>query len=137
VQSVWKQGAWGRVLGLTERKWHNAGENFIMRNFIVKYSLSIIIIRIISNYMKLMSTKAGSLPFANKQTSMVFTTNCVKLMSRTDCIRDLGVFIDTKLHFHQEEDNIFSQAIKLLGLIQTLTFSFSSLHSPFCLYTAL
>jgi len=38
-----------------------------MRNFIIKYSLPNII-RIISNYMKLMSTKAVSLPFANKLT---------------------------------------------------------------------
>jgi hypothetical protein len=39
--------------------------------------------RIISNYMKLMSTKAGSLPFADKQTSMIFITNCVKLVTHT------------------------------------------------------
>lgn len=103
-----------------------------MRNFIIKYSLPNI--RMISKYMKLISTKAGSLPFADKQTGMVLITNCVKLLSCTDCIRDLGVLIDTKLHFHQQEDNIFTQAIKLLGLIQMLL---SSLHSPFCLYTAL
>jgi len=36
-----------------------------MRNFIIKYSLPNIIM-IISNYMKLMSTKAGSLLFSNK-----------------------------------------------------------------------
>jgi hypothetical protein len=58
-------------------------------------------------------------------------------VTRTDCIRDLGVLIDTKLHFHQQVDNIFSQAINLLGLIQTVTLFFSSLHSSFCLYSAL
>jgi len=56
-----------------------------------------------------MSTKAGSLPFADKQTGMVLITNCVKLLSHTDCIRDLRVLPGTKLHFHQQVDNIFSQ----------------------------
>ena len=46
-----------------------------------------------------------------------------------ECIRDLGGLIDTELHFQQQVDNIFSQAIKLLELILTVTFSILSLNS--------
>ena len=53
-------------------------------------------------------------------------------ITRTDCIRDLGVHIDTNLHFH-----IFSHAIGLLGLIQTVTLLLSSLHSLLTLYCTL
>jgi hypothetical protein len=46
------------------------------------------------------------------------------VVTRTDCVRDLGVLTDTNLHFH-----IFSHAIGLLGFIWTATLRFSSLHS--------
>ena len=62
---------------------------------------------------------------------------CESSITCTDCIRDLGVLMDTKLHFHQQVDNIFSQAIRLLGLIQTVTFSFLSLHNLLMLYCSL
>jgi hypothetical protein len=52
-------------------------------------------------------------------------------MTRNDSTKDLGVFIDCKLRFHNHVDYIFSQCIKMLGLVRTLTFSFSSLD---CLY---
>ena len=52
-----------------------------------------------------------------------------------ECIKDLGVLIDTKLHIQQRTDNIFSQTIiRPLGLIRTVTFSFSSLHRLLTLY---
>jgi len=53
-------------------------------------------------------------------------------VTRTDCIRDLGVLIDTNLLFH-----IFCHAIGLLGSIQTVTLRFSSLHSLLTLYCTL
>jgi hypothetical protein len=56
---------------------------------------------------------------------------------RTDCIRDLGVYIDCKLYFHQHVDHLFSHAMELLGLIRTLTFSFSTLVSIVILFFAL
>jgi hypothetical protein len=55
-------------------------------------------------------------------------------ITRTDCIKDLGVFIDSKLYFHSHVDYIFSQSIKLLGLIHNITFSFSTLDSLLILY---
>jgi hypothetical protein len=45
---------------------------------------------------------------------------------RTGCIKDLGVHIDCKLHLHRHVDFLFSHSMKLLGLIRTLTFSFST-----------
>jgi len=63
---------------------------------------------------------------------------CGSSITRTGCIRDLGVLIDKKLHIHQRVDNISSQTIiRPLGLIRTVTFSFSSLHSlltPYCMH---
>jgi hypothetical protein len=52
---------------------------------------------------------------------------CLSSIALTDCIWNLGVLTDTKLHFHQQLDNIFFQAIRLLGIIRTVTFSFSFL----------
>ena len=78
----------------------------------------------------------------NKTTGISFRrkTNChgfdYKMsepsFTRTDCIRDMGVMIDTFLYFH-----IFFRAIGLLGLIRTVTFPFSSLHSLLTLHSAL
>jgi hypothetical protein len=55
----------------------------------------------------------------------------------TDCIKDLGVHIDCKLHFHHDVDFLFSHTMKLLGLIRTLTFSFSTTDSLLILFFAL
>jgi hypothetical protein len=48
---------------------------------------------------------------------------------RTDCVGDLGVHIYCKFHFHNHVDFLFSHAMKLLGLIRTLTFSFPTIES--------
>ena len=87
----------------------------------------------ISNYMNLNVNQTRVISFCRK-------TNChgfdYKLsessIRRTDCIRDLGVLIDTNIHFH-----IFSRAVGLLGLIWTVTLRFSSLHSLRTLYCIL
>jgi len=72
-------------------------------------------------------------------------TNChgfdcklsVSSIIHMDCIRDMGLLTDKKLHFHQQVNHIFSHATGLLGLIQTVTFSFSSLHSLLTVYCTL
>jgi hypothetical protein len=51
------------------------------------------------------------------------------LITRTEYIKDLEVQIDSKLHFHNHVDYIFSQTIRLLGLISQQPF-------PFPLYRA-
>jgi hypothetical protein len=49
----------------------------------------------------------------------------------------LGVFIDAKLHFHNHINQIFSHCIKLLGLVRSITFTFSSLGYVLRLYIIL
>jgi hypothetical protein len=56
---------------------------------------------------------------------------------RSDCIKDLGVHIDSKLHFHQDVDSLFSHTMKLLGLIRTITFPFFTLDSLLMLCVAI
>jgi hypothetical protein len=52
-------------------------------------------------------------------------------------MKDLGVHIDSKLHFHQHVDSFFSHTMKLLGLIRTITFSCSTLDGLLMLYIAI
>jgi hypothetical protein len=62
---------------------------------------------------------------------------CHSSITHPDYIKDLGVFTDSKLWFHNHVDYIFSWCIKLLGLVRTLTFSFSSLDCLYMLYFTL
>jgi hypothetical protein len=45
--------------------------------------------------------------------------------------------LDSKLHFHRYIDNLYSRALKLLGLIRFITYNLSSLNCLKVLYTAL
>jgi hypothetical protein len=54
---------------------------------------------------------------------------CHSSITHTDSIKDLGAFIDSKLHFHNHVDYVFYQCIKFLGLVRTITLPFSSLVS--------
>jgi hypothetical protein len=58
-------------------------------------------------------------------------------MTRTDSVKDLVVFLDTKLYFHNHIIFIFSHCIKLLGLVRSVTFDFLYLECIFILYLKL
>jgi hypothetical protein len=58
-------------------------------------------------------------------------------MVHTDCLKQLGVMLDRKLHFHRHVDYLHSQALKLLRLIRSITYNFSSLYSLKVLYITL
>jgi hypothetical protein len=58
------------------------------------------------------------------------------LIGRKDCIKDVGVQIVCKLKFHLV-NFLSSHVMKYLGLIRTITFSFSTLGSLLVLYFAL
>jgi hypothetical protein len=58
-------------------------------------------------------------------------------ITRTSNIKDLGVFCNSKLHFHNHADFIFSEYIKLLGLIRTVTLIFLFLECLYVLYFTL
>jgi hypothetical protein len=75
------------------------------------------------------STKTNTLPLNYKIGDFYIT--------RTDCIKDLWVFIDSKLYFYSHVDNIFSQSIKPLGLIRNITLPFSTFDSLLILYFSL
>ncbi|PNF19791.1 hypothetical protein B7P43_G14658 [Cryptotermes secundus] len=90
------------------------------------------------NLMKPNLSKTNVISFSRKTTVLKYQYRLGNFfILRTDSIKDLGVLIDSKLHFHQHVDILFSQTMKLLGLIRTITFSFSTLDSLLMLYTAL
>jgi hypothetical protein len=92
----------------------------------------------ISNCKKFNINKTRPISFCRKTNLLLFDIKlCESLITRTECIKDLGVLIDSKLHFHNRVDYIFSQTIRLLGLIRSVTFSFSSLQSLLMLYCTL
>jgi hypothetical protein len=92
----------------------------------------------ISNFMKLNVNKTTVISFSRKMNLCLFDYKlCESLITWTECIKDLGVQIDSELHFHHHVDYIFSQAVRLLGLIRTVTSSFSSLQSLLMLYYTL
>jgi hypothetical protein len=51
------------------------------------------------------------------------------LIVRTDCVKELGAMLDSKLHFHRHADYLHPQTLKLLKVIRFITYDFSSLYS--------
>jgi hypothetical protein len=91
-----------------------------------------------ANSMKLNIDKTNVITFSRKTNILIyeyklFHTN----ITRTSSVKDLGVYLDSKLYFHTHVNFIFSQCIKLLGLIRSVTFSFSTLECMFVLYATL
>jgi hypothetical protein len=87
--------------------------------------------------MKLNSSKTRVTTFTRK-TNFLHYTRTYKLwdssITHTDTIKDLGVRFDSKLHCHACIDCMFSQSIRMLGLIRTINYSFSTLVSLLTLY---
>jgi hypothetical protein len=61
---------------------------------------------------------------------------CYVAITRTSSVKDLGIFFHSKLHFHEHVDYVFSDCIKLLGLITSVTYRCSSLECLYILYFA-
>jgi hypothetical protein len=88
--------------------------------------------------MKLNISKTKVISFSRKTNVLIYEYKlCHSSINRTDSMKDLGVFIDAKLHFHDHINYIFSQCIRLLGLVRNITFNFSSLECMLTLYIAL
>jgi hypothetical protein len=86
--------------------------------------------------MKINTLKTNIISFTRKTDSIYFNYYVDNLLIvRTDCVKDLGVMLDSKLHF-RHIDNLYSRALKLLGLIRFITYNFSSLDCLKVLYTA-
>jgi hypothetical protein len=54
--------------------------------------------------------------------------------NNTDIIKDTGIILHSKLHFHHCMDYLFFHVLKLLGLNRAITFSTLSTDSLFVLY---
>jgi hypothetical protein len=90
-----------------------------------------------ANLMKPNLSKIRVISFSRKTTALNYQYRLGNsFILRTDCIKDLGVHIDSKLHFHQHVHFSFSHTMKLLGWIRIITFSFSALDSLLMLYIA-
>jgi hypothetical protein len=88
--------------------------------------------------MKLNTQKTNVISFTRKTNSIYFYYHlCNAAITRTDCVKDLGVWLDNKLYFHHYVNYIFSVASKLLGLIKFITYNFSSLESLLVLFISL
>jgi hypothetical protein len=92
----------------------------------------------ISNFMKHNINRTRVLSFCRKTSLLGFDYKlCESSVACTDCVCDLGVLIDSNLHFHHDVDNVFPRAVRFLGLIQIVTFSFFSLQNILVLYCTL
>jgi hypothetical protein len=92
----------------------------------------------IENYMKINIFKTNINSFTRKTNSGHFNYfGGDLLIIWTDCIKDLGIMLDSKLHFHCHIAHLHSWALKLLWLIRFITYNFSSLDGLKVLYITL
>jgi hypothetical protein len=69
--------------------------------------------------MKLNLGNTTTVSFTRKTISIYFNYKlCNNLVPRSQCVKDLCILLDCKLHFHQRIGYIFSQGLKLFGLIR-------------------
>jgi hypothetical protein len=88
--------------------------------------------------MKLSVIKIRVISFSTKTNVLIYDFRiCQSSVTRTDFVRDLGVFIDAKLHFHDHINYIFSHCIKLLSIVGSITSNLSSLECILRLYITL
>jgi hypothetical protein len=78
------------------------------------------------------------IPFTRETISNHFDHDLGKaVITRTDCVKDLGLWLDNKLYLHHHVNYIFSVASNLLGLIKFIMYNVSSLDSLLVLYISL
>jgi hypothetical protein len=89
------------------------------------------------NHMELNIQKTRIIYLTRKTNSAhvnYYVSNVIIL--RSDCIKDLGVMLDSKLHFHRHIDFVHSQAFRTLGFIY-VTYNFSTSDCLVVLYNSL
>jgi hypothetical protein len=88
--------------------------------------------------MKLVISKIKVVSFSIRSNMLMYGYKlCQCSIKRIVSIKDLGLFLDSKLHFHNYVSYKFSQCIKFLGLVRSVTFSLSSLEYLYILYFTL
>jgi hypothetical protein len=91
-----------------------------------------------ANCMKLKVRKTRVIIYCRKTNDLYYVYKIQdSSITRTDTIKDFCVQLDSKLNFHARVDCIFSQILRALGLIRTLTYSFSTLDCLLVLYSTL
>jgi hypothetical protein len=86
--------------------------------------------------MKINLDKTTIISFSRKTNSIYCNYKLYNnLVTRSQCVKGLGVLLDCKLYFHQHTDCILPQGLKMLGLIRYITSSFSTLESLLVLYS--
>jgi hypothetical protein len=76
----------------------------------------------VADSMRLNTAKMRVVSYTRK--TIFFSYNyqlCRATITHTSSIKDLGVFFDSKLHFHNHVSYVFSECIKLIGLIRSIT----------------
>jgi hypothetical protein len=92
----------------------------------------------IANSMRLNTAKTYVVAYTRKTNVLSYNYwLCHATITCAISIKDLGVFFDSKLHFHNHVDYAFSECAKLIGLIRSITYSFSSLECLYVLYFTL
>jgi hypothetical protein len=87
----------------------------------------------IANSMRLNTAKTHVVSHTRKTNFLSYNYQlCHATITCTSSIKDLRVFFESKLHFHNHVNCVFSECIKLLGLICSITCSFSSLECLYC-----
>ncbi|PNF34240.1 hypothetical protein B7P43_G17496 [Cryptotermes secundus] len=88
--------------------------------------------------MKLNADKTKVITFSRKTNYLIYEYKLLHFtITRTYSVKDLGVYLDSKLHFHDHVNFVFSQCIKMLGIIRSITFNYSTLGCMFILYFTL
>lgn len=91
-----------------------------------------------ANFMKLNINKTGIITFTRETSALYYVWKvCYYNIARADTIKDLGVHIVSKMHFHEHAFCIFSKSVSMLGLIRAITSSFSNLDWLSMLYITL
>jgi hypothetical protein len=88
--------------------------------------------------MELNIQKMRIISFTRKTNSVHFNYYVSnEIILRSDCIKDLGVMLYSKLYFHRHVDFVYSQALRTLGIIRYIIHNFSSLDFLVALYNSL
>jgi hypothetical protein len=75
--------------------------------------------------------------FSHKTNIMYFNYKlCNYLVTHSQCVKDLSVLLYCNLYFHQHIDYLLSLGLNMLGLIQYITSSFSTLENLLVLYSS-
>lgn len=82
-----------------------------------------------ASYMKLVFMRTKIIAFSRRNNILVYEYKlCQSSTTRIDSIKNLKLFMDSKLHFYSHVNYKFSQRIMLLGLVRRATFASSSLE---------